>query len=479
MNNSFKKAVLYLRVSTEEQVENFSLGTQEEICKREADHRGYVVDKIFRDEGKSAKSLKGRDALLELFEYCRKSKGEIKAVIFYKTDRLSRQIYDYLVIQQKLAKLGVKLISATEPTDETAMGKFLGNFFAQIAQFDNDIRSERSKNGMHARFRSGLYHNGNPPTGYLSLDKVVVKDPKTFDKIKAAWDLMATGTKSILEITKILNTWGVLLNKATIHRMFHSKFYMGILYSPTYQEEVQGQHTPMITKEQFDKVQIIINGRNPNKPTLSRRNVLNPSFPLRRFTKCGKCGASFTGASSKGRGGYYPYYFCQKRCSSHYSIPVKNIHEALTSLLKKTTINPAGKTMFLRLLENELSNRSSVLKQKGTRREQQLKKLNEMQRILIQKNLAGIYSDEIFKEQNELLEKNIKSIQTITDNKFTQQYNLQSAIEYVTKLMSSPLGAYGFADLENKRLFLSFLFPNGFTWNYPGITYVKINPMFK
>ena len=135
--------------------------------------------------------------------------------------------------------------------------------------------------------------------------------------------------------------------------------------------------------------------------------------------------------------------------------------------------------MFLRLLENELSNRSSVLKQKGTRREQQLKKLNEMQRILIQKNLAGIYSDEIFKEQNELLEKNIKSIQTITDNKFTQQYNLQSAIEYVTKLINSPLGAYGFADLENKRLFLSFLFPNGFTWNYPGITYVKINPMFK
>jgi DNA invertase Pin-like site-specific DNA recombinase len=36
-----KRAVIYLRVSTEEQVDNFSLDTQEEICKREAEKLGY------------------------------------------------------------------------------------------------------------------------------------------------------------------------------------------------------------------------------------------------------------------------------------------------------------------------------------------------------------------------------------------------------------------------------------------------------
>ena len=101
MNNLIKNAVLYLRVSTEEQVENFSLGTQEEICTREAQFKGYKVTKIFKEEGKSAKTIVGRKILIEMLEYCRKNKSEVEAVIIYKTDRLSRQIFDYLIIRKK------------------------------------------------------------------------------------------------------------------------------------------------------------------------------------------------------------------------------------------------------------------------------------------------------------------------------------------------------------------------------------------
>ena len=36
-----KKAVIYIRVSSEEQVQNFSLKTQEEICRRDAKYKGY------------------------------------------------------------------------------------------------------------------------------------------------------------------------------------------------------------------------------------------------------------------------------------------------------------------------------------------------------------------------------------------------------------------------------------------------------
>ena len=54
-----KRAVVYLRVSTEEQVDNFSLGTQENICKKEALRRGFEIAEIFREEGKSAKTITG------------------------------------------------------------------------------------------------------------------------------------------------------------------------------------------------------------------------------------------------------------------------------------------------------------------------------------------------------------------------------------------------------------------------------------
>ncbi len=479
MNEPLKKAILYLRVSTEEQVENFSLKTQEEICMREAQYRGYVVDKVFREEGRSAKTITGRSILIELLGYCQKNKKEVGAVIIYKTDRLSRQIFDYLVIQQKLSNLGIKLISATEPTDDTPMGKFLGNFFAQIAQLDNDVRSERARNGMRARFKLGLY-SGHPPIGYLSLDGVVLKDEKTFEKVKKIWDLMSTGTKSLREITSIMNDWGIPTRPQTISRIFHSKFYMGVLYSPTYQEEVQGQHVPMITREQFNKVQVILDNRRPKHPFLFRRNQLNPDFPLRRLLTCGKCETLFTGAWSSGRNSRYAYYFCRqaKICRSA-NIPIKHIHQALLDLLETITITSYGKEIFLQLVKNEYMKRFSIIDKKRMNSKRHLEKLHELKRSLIQKHLSGIYSDEIFREQCEQLDDNIKAIKVITNNDRLQRYTIERASEYITKSMTELENTYRNSEVSQKKDLISFLFPYGFKWNYPGLSFSKINSLFR
>ncbi len=62
--NNKTDAIVYLRVSTEEQVDNFSLTTQEEICRKEAVRRGMRIIKVFREEGKSAKTITGRPVLI-------------------------------------------------------------------------------------------------------------------------------------------------------------------------------------------------------------------------------------------------------------------------------------------------------------------------------------------------------------------------------------------------------------------------------
>jgi len=110
------KAVLYLRVSTEEQVDNYSLETQENICKKEAERKNFEIMQIFREEGRSAKTIIGRPALVEMLEFCRKNKREISTVIIYRLDRISRQTADYLAIRRKLAECDITLVSATEPT---------------------------------------------------------------------------------------------------------------------------------------------------------------------------------------------------------------------------------------------------------------------------------------------------------------------------------------------------------------------------
>ena len=101
MDGNIKRAIIYLRVSTEEQVDNFSLETQQKICTQEAERRGMEVIQVFKEEGRSAKNIVGRPVLIELLEFCRKNKRTLNAVIIYRLDRISRQLQDYLAIRKK------------------------------------------------------------------------------------------------------------------------------------------------------------------------------------------------------------------------------------------------------------------------------------------------------------------------------------------------------------------------------------------
>ena len=186
-----KRAIIYVRVSTDEQVDNFSLETQENICKKEANKRGLQIVKIFREEGRSAKTIQGRPVLLEMLEFCRRYRRQIDAVIIYRIDRISRRTQDYLTIKSRLANYQIRIIStAAEPTGDSPIEQFLETILAGFAQLDNDIRSERAKNGMRARFNAGL-HNGIAPLGYLMRSGYVIKNPENFETIKSVWEFMA------------------------------------------------------------------------------------------------------------------------------------------------------------------------------------------------------------------------------------------------------------------------------------------------
>lgn len=486
MKQTLKHAILYLRVSTEEQVENYSMGTQEEICTREAERLGYIITEAFREEGKSAKTITGRSELIRLLEYCRKHKNTIQAVIFYKTDRLSRQITDYLVIKEKLNRIGIKLISATEPFDDSPMGKFIGNFYAGIAQLDNEMKSERAKNGMHARFRSGLVCSGKAQLGYIRQDGYVFKDMKTWDRVKKAWDLMATGTKSLKEMTTLMNDWGLRttlsgveyrIRRQTVHRLFRSKFYAGYLVSKLYNEEVLGQHEPMITLKQFEKVQGILDNRY-NKPSLVIRNYTHVDFPLRRIVKCSTCGGGFTGSWCKRH--IYPYYWCYKSlvCRSPY-VHAKVLHGELNIILKNLKLSQIGKDIFLLLLKDEYSKRYSRIKMHQSKGKQMIDKFSTMRTNLVSKHLSGIYSDEVFAEQNDMLSQNIKRLKQAINANSIQGYTLSLCEDYVSARIDKLVNTFDNLDVYNRKALLSTIFPQGFVWNYPGLSFPAINPLFE
>ncbi len=483
-NLGSKKAVIYVRVSSEEQVENFSLGTQEEICRRDAKHKGYEVAEIFREEGKSAKTIIGRPELLRMLDYCRRNKKDVRGVFVYRLDRLSRQTSDYLEIRKRLAGYNISINSTSEPTGNSPTEKLLETVLASFAQHDNDVKSERTKNGMRARFLSGMITN-QAPLGYINQGGYALKDSESFEKVKKAWDLMATGTKSLKEMAHILTeqkiTYKGKIHKIranTVQRMFRNKFYMGILTSEKYPEEVRGQHIPMITEEHLYKVQSILDGRNRSAPIEGRKGRDNTEFPLRRMLECSKCGTSFTGAWSKGRSTRYAYYFCKNRCVTS-SIPLDDVKDIVTEYMERISASSVGLELYISCLIKTYNAKRAKLDKTKHAADQEIEKLRALRQILVEKNLAGTYSDEIFKEQNAVIENKITAAQSAKNEALLDQYDIKKIEAFIRAKLANLGTTLNTSDLSQLRCLLGSIFLKRMVWGYPGILNRGFSPVYQ
>mgnify|MGYP001589731811 CR=1 FL=1 len=119
MNQIKPLAAIYIRVSTEEQVKHgISMSAQEEALKNYASALGYEVLRIYKDEGKSAKDIKGRPEIVELLEDARNHK--FQAIFVYKLDRFSRSLRDLIETIEKPKQWGVDFISLQDKIETTS-----------------------------------------------------------------------------------------------------------------------------------------------------------------------------------------------------------------------------------------------------------------------------------------------------------------------------------------------------------------------
>ncbi|MDE2589140.1 MAG: recombinase family protein, partial [Patescibacteria group bacterium] len=349
------------------------------------------------------------------------------------------------------------------------------------------MKSERSKNGLRARFLAGLY-TGPAPLGYLNTNGYITKYPEYWDKVKAAWELMATGSKTLREMADWMNAQGL---RAKIRgkeyeichqlagRVFRNKFYTGVVQSKKYGHEVPGQHPPMISEEMYYKVQAILDGRNTNiHIPLVRRNPDNPDFPLRRIVKCQRCGTIFTGAWSKGQRAKYAYYFCKKRCGGP-SVAKDVLEHEMLHLLNRITPKQQTIDLLIAFIRKTYYERVATLNKRREEANTQLKKCYETRQALIEKNLAGVYSDDVFKEQNRLLEEKIKDIQITKNDEMVSKYNLEAIITFLKEKFEHLARTYLESTLEQKKVLLCSTMPLGAFWTYPGLSNTQLSPYFQ
>lgn len=159
-------AAIYLRVSTDEQVNGYGLDVQRTRCEAMAIVKGWNVSAVYSDEGLSGTLDAGkRPGLKALLQAA--CAGDVQAVIVLSLDRLARKTLLVLDLVGRLDECGVELVSVKESLDtSTPSGRFALTMFAAIAQLERDTIVARTTDGRNARGKIDGERGGSVPMGY-------------------------------------------------------------------------------------------------------------------------------------------------------------------------------------------------------------------------------------------------------------------------------------------------------------------------
>lgn len=145
------RVALYCRISTEDQ----QLDSQELICRSYCERSGYEVYKVYKDVISGAKS--NRPAFNQLLEDMRAKQFDI--IMVSKLDRLGRSLQHLLSLFDEFNKRHVSFIAATQNIDTTtAAGRLQLQIIGAFAEFERNIISERTKEGL--KVASGVGKRG-------------------------------------------------------------------------------------------------------------------------------------------------------------------------------------------------------------------------------------------------------------------------------------------------------------------------------
>jgi site-specific DNA recombinase len=164
------RAVVYLRVSTEEQAkEGNGLEAQNDACVALAERMGYTVIATTRDEGISGTAgIDERPGLAEALKLCMEHKADV--LLCYAADRLSRKVGLFDSLREMLIKAGVRFETVKEGQDFTRSEALLmGDIYAAFAAEERRRIAGRLYGGRRVRSKRDGMGSGPIPYGYMRL----------------------------------------------------------------------------------------------------------------------------------------------------------------------------------------------------------------------------------------------------------------------------------------------------------------------
>ena len=227
-----KRAILYARVSTDEQAKSgYSLAQQMEALREYAARKGYEVLEEVTDPGQSGASLErpGMDRVRDLV-----AASGISVVLAQDRDRFAREPAYHYLLRREFEERGTKIRALNDRGDDSPEGELTDGILDQLAKFERAKMAERTRRGKHRKLRQGKLIAGyTPGYGYrynATRDGLVV-DEEQMRTVRRIFEMVARG-ESFYALIKAFEREGVRSptgrerwNRPTLRNLILSDLY--------------------------------------------------------------------------------------------------------------------------------------------------------------------------------------------------------------------------------------------------------------
>lgn len=282
-------AIGYARISDKDrQGGNTSIPLQIRTIENYCTSHKYNLVKIFKDEDSGKSS--NRAGFKKLIEYIQEY--DIKYIVLYDTSRFMRNVEEYLKLERIVKREGCTICYALFDMDETTpwgwkmkMAKIIDDeyYIKDLAFKMRNATQERARLGYWVRFAPYGYRYNflGKDRSKTKGEKMIIPD-KNYKYIQQAWRMLLNG-RSSLYIANYLREKNVrsrarkkypkgsLVTAKRLSEIFRNPVYYGAVICNYGIACQKGKHKPMITKQQFDKAQRILE-KNYNE---TKKNLYN------------------------------------------------------------------------------------------------------------------------------------------------------------------------------------------------------------
>ncbi len=335
------KAIIYTRVSTEEQTHGYSLDSQREKCIIKAESLGVTQHVVFEEAGVSGE-VANRPALMDAIAMLKTDKN-VRFFICSDPDRLSRDLAYLLLFTEQIGK-HAELLFTDFNREATAEGQLFYNIRGAIAQFEKELIKRRMNTGKARKAKDGEWTHWPDIYGYAYANGEVSVHAKEAEVVRLIFKLGAS--MGIRQVANRLGELGLpspragksVWSASTVRRILNNDSYMtGITHIRKWdttgthlnkyravdekisrhlrpeQEWVAMSIPPVIEQEAWDKAQARLENARRKATTWNTAEYL-----LSGLLRCGVCkqtwhGYSTAKTSADGTKRRTKYYVCSYR----------------------------------------------------------------------------------------------------------------------------------------------------------------------